>query len=352
MIIHEPPSEETRQKDYSSFIVSGKRMDALSFHYRPFAATCLGHRWAYNDADLDKPLITKLRPYLHLINSGEPNNDFIRDWGVSMPGVPEPHYEDERPREYDIYRKQFFAGDLSNESDLGEQLEASGSNKRWMGWVANLFTEKAWHLLKPVVRSAEKGNASAIMAISYLTHRLTSSLEGITRSNGKEVRKISTNRFYWPVLHSPHSELKTEQQDSYIANLRMGSKLPVRVDRARWVDNSLSTLTLELISFIDYLRTYPKERPTYDPYGDFEGQCELGEVCWALPELTKETANSHWWPVVREIFSFSYPDPLGVEEFREMVQYGQDSPGVFRAAFLKALKEKLISLSKTKPRTR
>ena len=72
----------------------------------------------------------------------------------------------------------------------------------------------------------------------------------------------------------------------------------------------------------------------------------------SLPALTKETAKSHWWPVVREIFSFSYPDPLGVEEFREMVQYGQDSPGVFRAAFLKALKEKLISLSKTKPRTR
>ena len=151
-------------------------------------------------------------------------------------------------------------------------------------------------------------------------------------------------------LHTPNS--KTEQQDSYIANLRLGSKLPVRVDHARWVDNSLSTLTLELISFIDRLRTYPKVPPTYDPNGRFEGQCELGEVCWTLPKLTKESAKSHWWPVVREIFLFSYPDPLVVEEFREMVQYGQDGTGVFRAAFLKALKEKLISLSKTKPRTR
>ena len=46
------------------------------------AAACLGHRWASNKADLDKPLITKLRPDLHLINSGEPNNHFIRDCGV------------------------------------------------------------------------------------------------------------------------------------------------------------------------------------------------------------------------------------------------------------------------------
>jgi hypothetical protein len=266
-----------------------------------------------------------------------------------MPEVEEPHYDDERPWEYAIYRRQFFNGDLSNEADLAKRL---GSDESWMGWVANVFTDKAWELLKPIVRSAEKGNASAIMAISWLTHRLTSSLERITRSNGEEVRKISANRFYWPVLHSPHPQLQTDQQDSYIANLRLGSKLPVRVDHARWVDNSLSTLTLELISFIERLRTYPKVPPKYDFHADFENQCELGEVCWDLPELTKESAKSHWWPVVKEIFSFSYPDPLGVEEFREMVQHQQDSPGVFRAAFLKALKEKLISLSKTKPRTR
>jgi hypothetical protein len=162
-----------------------------------------------------------------------------------------------------------------------------------------------------------------------------------------EVRKISANRFYWPVLHSPHPQLKPEQQDSYIINLRMGSKLPVRVDQARWADNSLSTLTLELISFIDRLRTYPKEPPAFDPHRDFEGQCELGEVCWALPKLTKKTASSEWWPVISAVFSFSYPSPLGVEEFRMMVQYQQDSPGVFRSAFLKALKAKLISLSRT-----
>ena len=82
MIIPEPPSEETRQKDYDSLTVSGKRMDAISLHNHPFAATCLGHRWAYNKADLGKPLITKLRPHLHLINSGEPNKHFIRDCGV------------------------------------------------------------------------------------------------------------------------------------------------------------------------------------------------------------------------------------------------------------------------------
>jgi hypothetical protein len=353
MIIYTPPALD-RESDCDSFTVLGNRMDALSFHNHPFAASCLGHRWAstYNEANSDTPLITKLRPELYLTNSREPNNDFIKDWGVSMPEVEEPRYDDERPWDYAIYHRQFFNGDLSNEADLGKELEADGSDESWMGWVATLFCEKAWGLLKPVVRSAEKGNASAIMAISWLTHRLTSSLERITRCNGEEVRKISANRFYWPVLHSPHSQLQTDQKDSYIANLRLGSKLPVRVDHARWVDNSLSTLTLELISFIDRLRTYPKVPPTYDPNGRFEGQCELGEVCWALPKLTKESAKSHWWPVVREIFSFSYPDPLGVEEFRQMVQYGQDSSGIFRSAFLKALKEKLISLSKTKPRTR
>jgi hypothetical protein len=349
MIIYTPPAVD-RESDCDSFTVLGKRMDALSFHNHPFAASCLGHRWAstYNEANSDTPLITKLRPELYLTNSREPNNDFIKDWGVSMPEEEEPpYYDDERPWEYAIYHRQFFNGDLSNEVDLRKRLEESRSNNGWMDWVATLFTEKAWHLLKPVVRSAEKGNASAIMAISWLTHRLTSSLERITRCNGEEVRKISANRFYWPVLHSPHPQLKPEQQDSYIINLRMGSKLPVRVDHARWADNSLSTLTLELISFIDRLRTYPKEPPAFDPHLDFEGQCELGEVCWALPKLTKKTASSEWWPVISAVFSFSYPSPLGVEEFRMMVQYQQDSPGVFRSAFLKALKAKLISLSRT-----
>jgi hypothetical protein len=62
--------------------------------------------------------------------------------------------------------------------------------------------------------------------------------------------------------------------------------------------------------------------------------------------LTKESAKSHWWPVVREIFSFSYPDPLGVEEFREMVTYEQDDSSRFKSAFLNALRDKLVSLAR------
>jgi len=172
------------------------------------------------------------------------------------------------------------------------------------------------------------------------------SLERITRSNVKEVRKVSTNRFYWPVLHSPHPQLQTEQQDNHIINLRLGSKLPVRVDRARWSDDPLSLLALELISFIDHLRTHPKKPPAYDPHGDFEPQCELGELCWALPELTKTTARSKWWPVIHAVFSFSYPNPLDVEEFREMVRYQQDDSSLFKSAFLNALREKLVSLAR------
>ena len=346
MYIYTAPSDEKRESDYDSFTVSGKRMDVFSFMMPgyPFAATCLGHYWANKKETDDKPVIAKLRPCFDLVDSGEPQNDFIKDWGLSMPDVQE-YFDDE----YDFYKQQFFSGDLSHEASLGGKLEESGST---MGWVANLFTEKAWQLLKPVVRSAESGNPSAIKAISFLTHLLTNSLEGIAWSNRQEVRKISANRFCWPVLHSPHPELKTEQQDSYIANLRVGSKLPVRLERARWSDGPLSMLALELIRFVYDLRADREMDTRGDPFGDYSPQSELGEVCQSLPELTKETANSHWWPVAREIFSFSYPDPLGVEEFREMVQYGQDSPGVFRAAFLKALKEKLISLSKTKPRTR
>ena len=345
MIIHTPPAVD-RESDCDSFTVLGKRMDALSFWHRPFAAKCLGHHWTSSEADLDEPLITKLRPDLCLISSGGPNNAFIRDWGVSMPEVERPHPADESPWEYAIYHKQFFNGDLSNEAALRKQLVESGSNNGWMDWVATLFTEKAWHLLKPVVRSAEKGNASAIKAISYLTHHLTSSLERITGGNVKELRKISSGRVFWPVLHTPHSEFKTKRRDSYIANIHVGSKLPVRVDRARWSDDPLSLLALELISFIDHLRTYPKKPPAFDPHGDFEPQCELGELCWALPELTKTTARSKWWPVIHAVFSFSYPNPLDVEEFREMVRYQQDDSSLFKSAFLNALREKLVSLAR------
>ena len=286
----------------------------------------------------DKPVIAKLRPCFDLVDSGEPDNDFIKNWGLSMPDVQE-YFDDE----YDFYKQQFFSGDLSNEASLGEKLEESGST---MEWVANLFTEKAWQLLKPVVRSAESGNPSAIKAISFLTHLLTNSLEGIAWSNRQEVRKISANRFCWPVLHSPHPELKTEQQDNYIANLRVGSKLPVRVEHARWSDGPLSMLALELIRFVYDLRADREMDTRGDPFGDYSPQSELGEVCQSLPELTKETANSHWWPVVREIFSFSYPDPLGVEEFREMVTYQQDDSSRFKSAFLNALRDKLVSLAR------
>jgi len=249
------------------------------------------------------------------------------------------HFDDE----YDFYQQQFFSGDLSHEASLRGKLEESGST---MEWVANLFTEKAWQLLKPVVRSAESGNPSAIKAVSFLTHLLTNSLEGIARSNRQEVRKISANRFCWPVLHSPHPELKTEQQDNYIANLRVGSKLPVRLERARWSDDPLSMLALELIRFVYDLRADREMDTRGDPFGDYSPKSELGEVCQSLPELTKETAKSHWWPVVREIFSFSYPDPLGVEEFREMVTYKQDDSSLFKSAFLNALRDKLVSLAR------
>jgi hypothetical protein len=255
-----------------------------------------------------------------------------------MPAVHDPYYD-----EYDFYKRRFFSGNLSNEASLKEKLGESGPTQEW---VAKLFTEKAMQLLRPVVRSAERGNPSAIRAISFLTHHLTNSLEGITRSNGKEVRKISTNRFYWPVLHTPHSEFKTKQQDSYIANLQVGSKLPVRVDRARWSDDSLSMLALELITFVHGLRADREIDTTDDPFGDYSPQSELGEVCQSLPELTKETANSHWWPVAREIFSFSYPDPLGVEEFRKMVTYKQDDSSLFKSAFLNGLRDKLVSLAR------
>jgi hypothetical protein len=340
MYLYTAPSDEKRESDYDSFTVLGRRMDALSFIQlgHPFAASCLGHYWA-NEKETDgKVVIAKLRPFFHLIDSGKPNNDFTKNWGIGMPAVHDPYYD-----EYDFYKRRFFSGNLSNEASLKEKLDESGPTQEW---VAKLFTEKAMQLLRPVVRSAERGNPSAIRAISFLTHHLTNSLEGITRSNGKEVRKISSNRFYWPVLHTPHSEFKTKQQDSYIANLQVGSKLPVRVDRARWSDDSLSMLALELITFVHGLRADREIDTTDDPFGDYSPQSELGEVCQSLPELTKETARDHWWPIAREIFSFSYPDPIGVSEFREMVKHRQDDAARFKSAFLNALGDKLISLAR------
>ncbi len=340
MYLYTTPSDEKRESDYDSFTVSGKRMDVFSFMQpgQPFAATCLGHHWANEKETDDKPVIAKLRPYFCMVDSGEPHNDFIKNWGLSMPVVHDPYYD-----EYDFYRRQFFSGDLSHEASFRKKLGGSGPT---MEWVVRLFTEKAMQLLRPIVRSAERGTPSAIKAISFLTHHLTRSLEGITRSNGKEVRKISTNRFYWPVLHSPHSEFNTKQRDSYIANLQVGSQLPVRVDSARWSDGPLSMLALELITFVYRLRADREIDTREDPFGDYSPQSELGEVCQSLPELTKETAKSHWWPVVGEIFSFSYPDPLGVEEFREMVKYEQDDSSLFKSAFLNALRDKLVSLAR------
>jgi hypothetical protein len=342
MRLYVTPSDEQRKSDNDSFTVSGKRMDVFSFMQPgyPFAATCLGHHWVNEEETADKPVITKLRPYFDLVDSGEPNNDFIKNWGTRMY---DGEYYEEYYEEYYFYKNKFFNGDLSDEASLKEKMTKSGAV---MGWITKLFTVKAIQLLRPVVRSAKSGNPSAIGAISYITHHLTRSLEGISKGNWKEVRKISSNRFYWPVLHSPHPQLKTEQQDSYIANLRVGSKLPVRVDRARWSDDPLSMLAFELITSVYRLRADREMDTREDPFGDYSPQSELGEVCQSLPELTKETAKSHWWPVAREIFSFSYPDPLGVEEFRAMVKYEQDDSSLFKGAFLNALRDKLVSLAR------
>jgi hypothetical protein len=300
-------------------------MDVFSFMLpgHPFASTCLGHYWANEKETDDKLVIAKLRPCFCMVDSGEPHNDFIKNWRTRMPYV-----HDAQDEEYYFYKEKFFNGNLSDEASLKEKMIESGAV---MGWITKLFTEKAMQLLNPVVRSAKNGNPSAIEAISYITHHLTRSLEGIPKGNWKEIRKISTNRFYWPVLHSPHPQV--------------GSKLPVRVDRARWSDGPLSTLALELIEFVYRLRADHEMDTREDPLGDYSPQSELGEVCQSLPELTKETAESHWWPVVREIFSFSYPDPLGVEEFREMVTYEQDDSSHFKSAFLNALRDKLVSLA-------
>ena len=212
-------------------------------------------------------------------------------------------------------------------------------------WVAQLFTNKASQLLKPVIESARRGNSQAIEMISVLTHSLASSLEKITKENLSEVREVASRRLYWPVLHTPHSQLKTDQQDSYIANLKIGSKLPVGVDRARWKEDPMSMLVLELIIFVDDYRSDNNRRLTGDPVVDVPVGSELREVLKDLPSLNKETARSHWWPVIKNIFAFSYPDPILVDQFRDLVEHRQDSPAMFKSAFNKVLKEKLISLS-------
>ena len=340
MFIYGKPSDEERERDYDSFEVMGRRMDALSFNSlgHPFAATCLGHHWANEKETQGKTIIRKLRPYFHLVNSGAPQNDFLKDWDERMPCVHD-HYADE----YYFYREKFFSGNLSNETSLKEKLNESGQNQEW---VAKLFTEKAIQLLRPVVRSAEGGNPSAIEAISYLAHHLTKSLEKISKNNLKKVRDISSHCFFWPVLHTPHSQFRMEQYDSYIANLKTGSNLPVRVDRARWSNDSLSMLAFELIVFVHRLRADREIDTTDDPFGDYSPQSELGESCKSLPKLTKETAKSHWWPVAREIFLFSYPDPLALDQFKGMLKYEQHESTNFRSAFLNALKDKFISLSR------
>ncbi|MFQ3168779.1 MAG: hypothetical protein ACI8QI_001331, partial [Limisphaerales bacterium] len=290
----QPPTREQREREYDPFSIDGKRFDVWSFpQATPFSATFLGHHWSDIKDAGDCPVVGRLEPGFYLVNTGDEDSNIIRDWGVRLPEIDGRDYQ-----EYHFYEQQFDKGDFSNELNLRDRLEKGEGCSSWM---VNLFVRKAWQLLKPVVCSAESGNPSAIKAISFLTHRLTSSLERITRSNVEEVRKISTNRFCWPALHSPHPELKTEQQDSYIANLRVGSKLPVRVERARWSDSPLSMLVLELIEFVYRLRADREMDTIGDPLGDYSPQSELGEVCQSLPELTKETAKSHWWPVVREI---------------------------------------------------
>ena len=131
MIIPEPPSEETRQKDYDSLTVSGKRMDVFSFTTPgyPFAATCLGHYWANKKETDDKPVIAKLRPCFCMVDSGEPHNDFIKNWGLSMPDVQD-YFDDE----YDFYKQRFFSGDLSHEASLGGDLRNLG--QPWDGCLS------------------------------------------------------------------------------------------------------------------------------------------------------------------------------------------------------------------------
>ena len=340
MFIYGKPSDEERERDYDSFGVMGRRMDVFSFSTPgyPFNATSLGHYWTNAKELKDQQVITRLRPYFCLVSYGFNDNQFLKHRGL----FPITEVGQQNINEYIDRGDDFARGDLSAESELRERMLSSDKKDEW---VAQLFTNKASQLLKPVIESARRGNSQAIEMISLLTHSLASSLEKITKENLSEVREVASRRLYWPVLHTPHSQLKTDQQDSYIANLKIGSKLPVGVDRARWKEDPMSMLVLELIIFVDDYRSDNNRRLTGDPVVDVPVGSELREVLKDLPSLNKETARSHWWPVIKNIFAFSYPDPILVDQFRDLVEHRQDSPAMFKSAFNKVLKEKLISLS-------
>ena len=334
-----PPSDQDRARDYDSFEVMGRRMDVFSFSAlsTPFNATCLGHYWSNSEDINEHKVLNRLKPSLCLINSGQPDDSFLKKWGLISTAV-----DQKNMNEYIKLGDQFANGDLSDESELSKRML---SPEKTDDWVAQLFTDKAWQLLQPVIASARTGNRQAIESISFLTQLLTDSLEKITKENLLEVREVASRRLYWPVLHTPHSQLKTNQQDSYIANLTIGSKLPVRVDRSRWKEDSMSMLVLELITFVDSYRSNNNRRLTGDPIIDTPIWSELGEMLKGLPALNKQTARSDWWPVIKSIFAFSYPDPISVDQFCDLVEHRQDSPANFKSAFNEALREKLISLS-------
>ena len=107
----------------------------------------------------------------------------------------------------------------------------------------------------------------------------------------------------------------------------------------------MSMLVLELIIFVDDYRSDNNRRLTGDPVVDVPVGSELREVLKDLPSLNKQSARAHWWPVIKNIFAFSYPDPILVDQFRDLVEHRQDSPAMFKSAFNEALREKLISLS-------
>ena len=319
MLIRGIPGAEERERNADSFRIGDIRIDPYSFDVPgcPFAATCLGHRWTEGEVG-DGGYITKLRPGFYLSDSGRQNNDLIKNWGVAMPRFD----DDDDVDEVHLHVNNFARGNMEAEKGLGATLLDPG---KYGDWVAKLFVQTAWRLIRPVVRAAESGNMTAISAVTFLAHSTTHALEGIAKKNWGMVNQLSKNRFYWPVLHSEHPELNTRQKDELVAGLHIGGGTGVRVNRARWPDDRLAMLALELIDFIG--------RQGFD-------------AATSLPALNKETAKSHWWPVVREIFSFSYPDPLGVEEFREMVTYEQDDSSRFKSAFLNALRDKLVSLAR------
>ncbi len=339
MFLYTTPPDEERERDYDSFEVMGRRMDVFSFSTPgyPFDATSLGHYWTNAEEVREQTVLTRLRPHFCLVDLGHIDDNFIKHRGLVTTEVGQEHMN-----EYIELGDEFAKGDLSRESELRERMLSS---ERRDDWVARLFADKAWQLLKPVLESARSGNRGAIESISVLAQVLASSLEQVTKENLFQVREVASRRLYWPVLHTPHSQLKTNQQDSYIANLKIGSKLPVGVERARWSEDLMSMLVLELITFVDGYRLNNNRRLTGDPIVDTPIWSELGDVLKDLPALNKETALSDWWPVIKSIFAFSYPDPMSIEQFRDLVEYRQDSPAIFKSAFHKALREKLISLS-------